>query len=229
MSQPPITITNQHLDLPYPIVALPQFTLTDSFIWDSGAAMILTNPNGPGGSIFTAPDIMSNSTVIMSETSPGLVLGANPVTNNAWLVEENASEIFTSDLRGSGDLTDIGSTTVISSGQGASSENIGLVGNSHLFLGMTPGLQFLSPIEIDSTSTVTLTTSPQSWASIIAAEAHQVSLGPPDPTALAKAICPFIGSLSQDYTPALVFGYNAQGGIASVGIRDEIIPGHVTG
>lgn len=217
------SLTNTSLFIPYPDIDLPQFSLSQTAVWTAGP-VTLTDPGGPGSNIFSSPDIMTNGSALYSGP-PGSNTSQFAMTNNAWLVEENSSILYTADLTGSGDLTDVGSTTVIF-GQGATSETIGLTGNSHLFLGMQPGLQFLSPIDLDSTSTVTLFTSPQDWGSIIAAESHQVSLGPPDANLIAKAICPNIASLTSDYQPELIFGYNAQNGIASVGIRDVLIPGH---
>jgi hypothetical protein len=124
MSQPLFRLSGVSLNLPYPIIYLPQFQLTNSTIWDSGGPMVLTNPGGPNGNIFASPDVMVNSTVDMLPPHPATLLGAQPIINNAWMIEEAGSTVYASNITGTGDWTNIGSNTVIASGQGATSETI---------------------------------------------------------------------------------------------------------
>lgn len=217
MSQPLFSLFNRDIVFSYANMYLPQVMLNDSAVWDNGQ-ITLTDPGGPRGNIFASPDIMSGSSVYMGPpSSPGKF----SLTNNAWLIEENSSYISAANITGSGDLTMVNSDATIYSGQGATSETIGLVNNSHLHLGLSPGMTFLSPIDIDSTSSINFITSPSDWASDLTsnlwASMHQG--GPPD---LISGVAR-VDSLTPGYAPAVTFQFGFSGQVMGMTISDKPI------
>jgi hypothetical protein len=97
----------------------------------------------------------------------------------------------------------------------------------YLALGLSPGMQFLSQVEIDATSSITLTTSPQDWANIFTSNDWNRTWGmAPHPADLLGGIIR-VDSLTPGYQPEIRFGF-APGGdtVNQITIKDVPITAH---
>jgi hypothetical protein len=213
MSQPLFSITDNVVTFNYPEIDLPQFTFTSSEVWSNGPTT-LVDPLGPGGNIFAAPDILTGGTGLHTGTEHAA--GQYGLTNNAWLIAEDQSSISTANITGTGDLTAIDSTIAIFGGQGATSETIGLINNSNLYLGLAPGMRFLSPIDIDASSTITIYGDLTGWASTLTSNTWG-GLHASDPPDWIGHIAK-VDSLTPGYTPRVEFQFGGPGNYTVTGI-----------
>jgi hypothetical protein len=137
--------------------------------------------------------------------------------NNGWIVPEANSELQIGNLTGTGDITDIDATTIIT-GTAQTSETIGLLDSSQLWLAQP---SFLAPIDMDSTSEVHIYT-PASIAEVVST---LTSLGGPNNALPFKGLFD-IHSLTPGYQPEAEFQF-AGPAVVGVTIVDKpiIMPG----
>jgi hypothetical protein len=81
------------------------------------------------------------------------------------------------------------------------------VDNSNLYLGMSPGLTFLSPIDIDATSTIHFYNNPNEWASILTSNSRNEMIGMTNPPADLVGGMAYVNSLTPGYQPEAIFQF----------------------
>jgi hypothetical protein len=163
----------------------------------------------------------------LTASSPATTVGTNlmshsglntgSLNNMGWLVPEQSSELQVGNLTGRGDITAIDGTIVIA-GSGSPSETIGLVDHSNLYLGIAPGMTFLSPIDIDSTSTIHFTNNPASWANDLTSNSRNEMIGMTNPPADLIGGMAYVNSLTPGYQPEVVFQFAPGPGSQVIGV-----------
>jgi len=139
-----------------------------------------------------------------------------------WLVPEAGSELqIGGNLTGSGNITAIDGTIVIAGGA-PTSETIGLIDNSQLYLGSDYGipgypnnsLAFLAPVDMDATSTIHFY-NPAIWGDVGSNEAEQLGATIPDLVAPLLAV---VHSLTPGYAPQAELTFGGPAGLAITGL-----------
>jgi hypothetical protein len=177
----------------------------------ANGSLSLYDPNDPldfGNLSLINYQLTASSPVTTVDTNVMSHSGLNTgsLNNMGWIVPEDGSELQIGNLTGSGDITAVDGTVVIA-GTGSTSETIGLVDNSNLYLGISPGMRFLSPIDIDSTSTIHFYTNPNGWASDLTSNDYNEMIGMTHPPADLIGGMAYVNSLTPGYQPEIIFQF----------------------
>jgi len=161
-------------------------------------------------------------------------LNTNSLNNMGWLVPEDGSELQVGSLTGSGNITAINGTIVIAGGA-PTSETIGLIGNSNLYLGSTYGTEanptnapgaFLATVDMDSTSTIHFFGDDiQSLASYMTSNTGNLLSGAEDRAVPGLvSILAVVHSLTPGYQPEAIFNFAPNGfDVTGISIVDKPI------
>jgi hypothetical protein len=172
----------------------------------------------------------------LTASSPATTVGTNlmshsglntgSLNNMGWLVPEEGSELQVGgNLTGSGNITAINGTIVITGGA-PTSETIGLVDHSELYLGSTYGLTanannpmaFMATVDIDSTSEIHFYNDIQSLASYMTSNTGSLLSQTEDKAVPGLvSILAVVHSLTPGYAPQAIFDF-APNGVAITGI-----------
>ena len=152
----------------------------------------------------TDPATLYGTTVL---DHSNLTISGGPLDNNGTLIAEDGSDLtIQNNLTGSGTIVSVASSVLIA-GSGPTSETIDLLDNSNLYLGIAPGLRFLSPINIDATSTIHFYNNPNGWASDLTSGDYNEAIGMTHPPADLIGGMAYVNSLTPGYQPEIIFQF----------------------
>jgi hypothetical protein len=162
-------------------------------------------------------------------------LTTDSLDNEGWIVDtQNSGVTISGNLTGSGQITELGSSMHISGGA-PTSETIGLVGHSQLYLGSEYGIPtsnpspmaFMATVDIDSTSTIHFTDQ-DIWSSIGSNVYAQLSGEVAKEVPGLVSLLAVVHSLTPGYAPQpeLQFASNSPAIIGLIIVDKPIIAAH---
>ena len=157
-----------------------------------------------------------------------LTLTAPDTINDCTTFLENGSQLsIPANLTGTGDIISNDSSILVG-GSSVTSETIGLMNNSQLYLGTPPDITFMPTVYIDSTSTIHLDADPNGWAESLTSNYYNEMLNATHPPADLIGGMAYVKSLTPGYQPRAEFQFAPGPGsiVTGVTIVDAPIIAH---